>query len=276
MRAGILIWSAAPLFIRLQSFTSQQIDPLARFRKQPTVVPDAASRADPPPAVPLVLVNNVARFKRATAADNVNIPTIASDPLARFKRQRKSESSSISSSPSAPATSSSSSSSYSIGGLNYLPPNAPNFFNTILPTLHNETLTPGGPVSSGEITAAEKAALPLHIRYNAPIKRWLAARKTARTYTYTKRKRGIPREVRPGARERLLGMTLAHLDHSIHSACCAGGYCYMFVSTELCVQARINNICKSLKELTRSWKRSIVVKGDITEFGVGKFVAKCG
>eukprot|EP00808_Paulinella_micropora_P014651 g6998.t1 len=82
-----------------QSFTSQQIDPLARFRKQPTVVPDAASRADPPPAVPPVLdVNNVARFKRATAADNVNIPTIASDPLARFKRQRKSESSSISSS----------------------------------------------------------------------------------------------------------------------------------------------------------------------------------
>eukprot|EP00808_Paulinella_micropora_P005917 g19339.t1 len=190
-------------------------------------------------------------FKRATAADNVNIPTIASDPLARFKRQRKSESSSISSSPSAPATSSSSSSSYSIlGGLNYLPPNAPNFFNTILPTLHNETLTPGGPVSSGEITAAEKAALPLHIRYNAPIKRRLAARKTARTYTYTKRKRGIPREVRPGARERLLGMTLAHLDHSIHSVCCAGGYCYMFMSTELCVQARINNICKSLKELT--------------------------
>eukprot|EP00808_Paulinella_micropora_P026942 g47880.t1 len=160
------------------------------------VVPDAASRADPPPAVPPVLdVNNVARFKRATAADNVNIPTIASDPLARFKRQRKSESSSISSSPSAPATSSSSSSSYSIGGLNYLPPNAPNFFNTILPTLHNETLTPGGPVSSWEITAAEKAALPLHIRYNAPIKRRLAARKTARTYTYTKRKRGIPREL---------------------------------------------------------------------------------
>eukprot|EP00808_Paulinella_micropora_P026938 g1771.t1 len=176
MRAGILLWSAAPLFIRLQSFTSQQIDPLARFRKQPTVVPDAASSADPPPAVPPVLdVNNVARFKRATAADNVNIPTIASDPLARFKRQRKSESSSISSSPSAPATSSSSSSSYSIGGLNYLPPNAPNFFNTILPTLHNETLTPGCTVSSGEITAAEKAALPLHIRYNAPIKRRLAA-----------------------------------------------------------------------------------------------------
>eukprot|EP00808_Paulinella_micropora_P028819 g26595.t1 len=231
---------------------AMQIDPLARFRKQPTVVPDAASRADPPPAVPPVLVNNVARFKRATAADNVNIPTIASDPLARFKRQRKSESSSISSSPSAPATSSSSSSSYSIVGLNYLPSNAPNFFNTILPTLHNETLTPGGPVSSGEITAAEKAALPLHIRYNAPIKRRFADRKTARTYTYTKRKRGIPRDVRPGARERLLGMTLAHLDHSIHSVCCAGGYCYMCVSTELCVQARINNICKSLKEL-RAW-----------------------
>eukprot|EP00808_Paulinella_micropora_P001325 g72806.t1 len=168
MRAGILLWSAAPLFIRLQSFTSQQIDPLARFRKQPTVVPDAASGADPPPAAPPVLdVNNVASY-----------------PLARFKRQRKSESSSISSSPSAPATSSSSSSSYSIGGLNYLPRNAPNFFNTILPTLHNETLTPGGPVSSGEITAAEKAALPLHIRYNAPIKRRLAARKTARTYTH--------------------------------------------------------------------------------------------
>eukprot|EP00808_Paulinella_micropora_P028837 g26664.t1 len=85
-------------------------------------------------------------------APNIYIPDPdVTDPLARFKRNRKSESSNLSSSSSLPATSSgsssssssaacSSSSSYSIGGLNYLPPNVSNFFNTILPTLRNEPL----------------------------------------------------------------------------------------------------------------------------------------
>eukprot|EP00808_Paulinella_micropora_P002217 g76207.t1 len=237
---------------------------IRRFKRR-RIAPQAPTNADNVPSVHVP----------SLPAPNMYIPDPdVTDPLARFKRNRKSESSSLSSSSSLPATSSGSSSSssaacsisssYSIGGLNYLPPNVPNFFNTILPTLRNEppssTPTPGGPASSGELTSAKKAALPVYIRYNAPIKRRLAARKTARAYTYTKRQRRIPREVRPSARERLLGMTLAQLDHLVHSRCCAGGFCYMFVSTELCVQARINNarinnVCKSLKELT-AWVAS--------------------
>eukprot|EP00808_Paulinella_micropora_P025790 g44990.t1 len=235
---------------------NQPVDPLDRSKRRRRA-PQAPTNADNVPSVPVP----------SLPAPNIYIPDPdVTDPLTRFKRNRKSESSSLSSSSSLPATSSgsssaacSSSSSYSIGGLNYLPPNVPNFFNTILPTLRNEppssTPTPGGPASSGKLTSAEKAALPVYIRYNAPIKRRLAARKTARAYTYTKRQRGIPSEVRPSARERLLGMTLAQLDHLVHSRCCAGGFCYMFVSTELCVQTRINNVCKSLKELT-AWVAS--------------------
>lgn len=90
------------------------------------------------------------------------------------------------------------------------------------------------------------------MRFDAPIERRINSRKTARNYTCTKRRKGIPKEVRPGARNRLLGMTVAELDHLIHSRCCATGFCFMLVSTELCIQARINNVCKTLKELT-SW-----------------------
>eukprot|EP00808_Paulinella_micropora_P024547 g6087.t1 len=255
---SLLFQWGAPAFTCLQSFSGRPVDPLDRFKRR-HIAPQAPTNADNIQIVPVP----------SLPAPNIYIPDPdVTDPLARFKRNRKSESSSLSSSSSLPATSSgsssssaecSSSSSYSIGGLNYLAPNVPNFFNTILPTLRNEppssTPTPGGPASSGELTSAEKAALPVYIRYNAPIKRRLAARKTARAYTYTKRQRGIPREVRPSARERLLGMTLAQLDHLVHSRCCAGGFCYMFVSTELCVQAHINNVCKSLKELT-AWVAS--------------------
>eukprot|EP00808_Paulinella_micropora_P023379 g44941.t1 len=137
--------------------------------------------------------------------------------------------------------------------------------HTILPTLRLQhssasnaggslrpsTETPGAP----DLTAEEIEDLAVYIRYDAPIQRRLLARKTGRTYTYRKRKKGTPREVRPGARKRLLGTTKARLDHELHSFCCQSNICYMFVSTDLCIQARINNVCKSLKELT-SWTAS--------------------
>eukprot|EP00808_Paulinella_micropora_P007551 g4888.t1 len=95
--------------------------------------------------------------------------------------------------------------------------------HTILPTLRPQhssasnaggslrpsTETPGAP----DLTAEEIEDLAVYIRYDAPIQRRLLARKTGRTYTYRKRKKGTPRE------------------------------------------ARINNVCKSLKELT-SWTAS--------------------
>ena len=146
----------------------------------------------------------------------------------------------------------------------------------ILPTLRPQhssastagpsTETPGAPPAQ-DLTAEEIEDLAVYVRYDVPIQRRLIARKTGRTYTYRKRKKGIPREVRPGARKRLLGTTKARLDHELHSFCCQSHLCYMFVSTDLCIQARINNSCKSLKEVT-SWTASQL---EAFETGKGKY-----
>eukprot|EP00808_Paulinella_micropora_P002066 g28819.t1 len=127
---SLLFQWGAPAFICLQSFSGRPVDPLDRFKRR-RIAPQAPTNADNVPSVPVP----------SLPAPNIYIPDPdVTDPLARFKRNRKSESSSLSSSSSLPATSSgssssssaacSSSSSYSIDGLNYLPPNVPNFFNT--------------------------------------------------------------------------------------------------------------------------------------------------
>eukprot|EP00808_Paulinella_micropora_P004334 g11217.t1 len=97
-----------------------------------------------------------------------------------------------------------------------------------------------------------EVCLPVYVTHDAPIQRNVRAKRTTRTYNYKKRHKGIPKEI---GRERLLGLTVPALGHLLHSACCAKGFCYMLVNTELCIQARINNVTKSLKELT-SWVAS--------------------
>eukprot|EP00808_Paulinella_micropora_P010685 g71100.t1 len=75
--------------------------------------------------------------------------------------------------------------------------------------------------------------LPVYVTHDAPLQRKVREKKTTRTYNYKKRQKGI--------------IFLKKSDQE--------GFCYMLVNTELCIQARINNVTKSLKELT-SWVAS--------------------
>eukprot|EP00808_Paulinella_micropora_P025769 g76699.t1 len=114
-----------------------------------------------------------------------------------------------------------------------------------------------GETGSGgkDVDPDDMECLPVYVWYDVPIQRKMSARKTTRVYNYHNRRKGIPREIRPGGRERLLGMSVHTLDHKLHSVCCETKQCWMYVSTELCIQARMNNISKSLKELT-AWVAS--------------------
>eukprot|EP00808_Paulinella_micropora_P003775 g65026.t1 len=115
-----------------------------------------------------------------------------------------------------------------------------------------------GKTDSGEgkdVDPDDMECLPVYVRYDVPIQRKMSARKTTSVYNYHNRRKGIPREIRPGGRERLLGMSVHTLDHKLHSVCCETKQFWMYVSTELCIQARMNNISKSLKELT-AWVAS--------------------
>eukprot|EP00808_Paulinella_micropora_P007370 g41352.t1 len=160
----------------------------------------------------------------------------APDPLARFRKHYDlpsttglsaafSSTTASSSSVSSSSRSNSSSSAArrvvsgtSTGGLHIQPPHFPTFADTIAPTLRRQaasktsTTTPDSS-SGAQLSEQEVEYLKLYVRYHAPIQRRKVARKTARAYIMRKRKRGTAQEIRPAARERLLGITLAQLDH---------------------------------------------------------------
>eukprot|EP00808_Paulinella_micropora_P005076 g24487.t1 len=99
-------------------------------------------------------------------------------------------------------------------------PSVYTFASHVRPMLALSVARQAGRQNSDSKTLASdvsEVCLPVYVTHDAPIQRKVRAKKTTRTYNYKKRHKGIPKEIRPGGRERLLGLTVPALDHLLHS-----------------------------------------------------------